>query len=258
MELKTVIITQARTGSQRLPDKVLIKVAGKTFLQIHTERLQKVKNADEIIIATSVNENDIRIVKEAERLGINCCRGSEQDVLARFYAASKNTNADIIVRVTADCPFIDPLLIEDMIDYFKEHNFDFITNTFEYTYPDGIDVEIMSFFALEKAYYEASAKSDREHVTPYIRKNSNLKNGDMFKAFNYLNPLPTIELCRLTLDEPADLQVLSTLIDVLGFEKHWQEYNQYLINNPILNKLNKNIPTNEGYDKSLKQDEIYN
>ena len=258
MELKTVIITQARTGSSRLPGKVLLKAAGKTFLQIHVERLQRVMNADEIIIATSINENDIRIVEEASRLGIKCSRGSEDDVLARFYAASKNTNAEIIIRVTADCPFTDPVLIENMIKYFKEHDYDYITNTFEYTYPDGIDVEIMSFSALEKAFNEAGLKSDREHVTPFIRKNSDKKNGTIFKAFSYLNPYLLNELSRLTLDEPADLKVLTTLIELLGIERPWQDYHQYLINNPILNKQNNYIPTNEGYDKSLKQDETNN
>lgn len=255
MALKTVIITQARIGSTRLPGKVLLKVAGKTFLQIHAERLQKVPNANELIIATSINEEDTRIVDEAKRLGITSFRGSEQDVLSRYYQAAKSVQADIIVRVTSDCPFIDSELIEHMINYFKAHKFDYISNTFEYTYPDGIDIEVMSFIALEKAFKEAKLNSDREHVTPFIQSNSDKKNGTIFKAFNYLNPQPLMELTRLTLDEPADLEVITTLINDLGTDRSWQEYHHHLINNPMLNRLNNSIPINEGYAKSLKNDE---
>ena len=258
MELKTIIITQARTGSSRLPGKVLLKAGNKTFLQIHAERLQKVRNADEVIIATTIHDDDLRIVEEATKLKIKCTRGSEQDVLSRFYETAKNAAADIVVRVTSDCPFADPELIGDMISYFKSHAYDYVSNTFEYTYPDGIDVEVMSFAALEKAFTEATLQSDKEHVTPFIRKKSDVANGDIFKAFNYVHPLPLTGITRLTLDEPADLNVLTRLIEILGTERPWHHYHEYLINNPNLNKLNNYIPSNEGYNKSLKQDETHN
>lgn len=258
MELKTVIITQARTGSSRLPGKVLLRAGGKSFLQIHAERLKKVTVADEVIVATSVNENDNRIQEEAERLGVRCSRGSEQDVLERYYEAAKNANADVIVRVTSDCPFADPEVITSMIRFFKNHNYDYVTNTFKYTYPDGIDVEIMSFYALTKAVKEAKLKSDREHVTPFIRKNSDIEGGILFKAFNYVNPQPLKGISRLTLDEPADLKVLTVLVEKLGIEKPWLDYHEYLINTPELNKLNNYISINEGYDKSLKQNGTHN
>lgn len=258
MELKTVIITQARTGSSRLPNKVLLKAGNKTFLQIHAERLKKVTNADEVIIATTINDEDIRIVQEAEKLQTKCTRGSEQDVLARFYETAKNSGADIVVRVTSDCPFTDPALISEMISYFQTHNYDYVSNTFEYTYPDGIDVEVMSFAALKIAFNEASLLSDREHVTPFIRKNSNVLNGDLFKAYSYKNAVPLLQNSRLTLDEVADLDVLTALIEKLGTDKPWQHYHEYLVKNPTLSKLNNFIPTNEGYNRSLKQDETHN
>ena len=257
MELKTVIITQARTGSSRLPGKVLLKACNKTFLQIHAERLQKVLNADEIVIATTLNDEDVKIVEEAAKLNIKSTRGSEQDVLSRFYETAKYYAADIVVRVTSDCPFADPSLISDMIDYFKSHSYDYVSNTFEYTYPDGLDVEVMSFVALEKAFKEALLQSDREHVTPFIRKKSDVENGNIFKAFSYKNTVPLTEISRLTLDEPADLEVLTILVEILGTERPWQRYHEYLISNPILSKLNNFIPSNEGYDKSLKQDETH-
>jgi len=254
LELKTVIITQARTGSSRLPEKVLLQAVGKTFLQIHAERLCRSKQTNEVIIATTVNANDIKIVNEAARLGIKCSRGSEDDVLSRYYHAAKEAGADIVVRVTSDCPFADPALIDELIVFFKNHQFDYVANVFVYTYPDGLDVEVMSYAALEYAYQHAVLKSEREHVTPYIRNQSDMEGGKTFKAYNYANAEKLTTLTRLTLDEPADLEVLSFLAETLGTERPWKDYYNYLENNPHINKINNYISANEGYEKSLQQD----
>lgn len=256
--MKTVIITQARIGSSRLPGKVLLRAAGKTFLQIHAERVSRTRLADEVIIATSVNEKDDLIAGEAAKLNIKCYRGSEEDVLERYYKAAKKANADIVVRVTSDCPFADPELMDEMILFFLENDYDYIANILEYTYPDGIDIEIMTFTSLEKAFNNAKLTSEREHVTPYIRKNSDLCGGNLFKAYNFANPQRLQEITRLTLDEPADLQVLTQLIETLGTERPWQVYYDHLLKNPQLNKLNNYISPNEGYDKSVKQDGTHN
>ncbi len=254
MELKTVIITQARFGSSRLPGKVMLKASGKSFLEIHTSRIKQSVLANEVIIATSLNDADNVIADEAKLLHIKCSRGSEQDVLARYFYAAKDSGADIIVRVTSDCPFADPVLIDEMLQHFFDGKYDYLSNTFEYSFPDGIDVEIMSFTALEKAFYEADLPSEREHVTPYIRKNSDLEGGNLFKAFNFRNPVTLPEITRLTLDEPADQQVLTLLVEKLGTGKPWRAYHDYLIEHPEIKQLNSYISINEGYDKSLKQD----
>lgn len=252
--MKTVIITQARSGSSRLPGKVLLKAAGKTFLEIHTERLKKSVLCDEIIIATTESESDQVIADEAARLQVKCSRGSELDVLARYYKAAKESGADIIVRVTSDCPFVDPALVDEMLQLFYVSTFDYISNTLAYSYPDGIDVEIMSISALEAAFNQATLSSEREHVTPYIRKHSDQEGGTLFKAYNFINPFPLEEITRLTLDEPADLQLLTHLIEELGTGKPWRFYHDYLMEHPEIKQINSYISMNEGYHKSLKQD----
>lgn len=258
MELKPVIITQARTGSTRLPGKVLQKVAGKTFLQIHAERIRKSKLCKEVIIATSVNVNDERIAQVAESLGFTCSRGSENDVLSRYYHAAKDSGADIVIRVTSDCPFADPELIDEMLQFFMDNNYDYVSNTYKYTYPDGIDVEIMSFKALEIAYNDATLTSEREHVTPFIRTNSDIEGGKLFRGFNFTNRDALEVTTRMTLDEPADQQLLTILIEKLGTDKSWKKYYEYLLENPEINKINNFISINEGYEKSVKQDAANN
>lgn len=252
---KIVIITQARTGSSRLPGKVLLKAAGKTFLQIHAERLMKITTPHQFIIATTTKENDIKIVEEASRLGIAYSRGSEQDVLERYYQAAKSAGADIVVRVTSDCPFADPVVVDSMLRFFLDHQYDYVSNTFEYTYPDGLDTEIMTFAALEKAYLEAVLPSEREHVTPFIRTHADLLGGTIFKAHNFINPEKPEGITRLTLDEPQDLEVFTQLIEALGPELPWQAYHEYLIKHPGLNEVNSFISSNKGYAKSIKQDD---
>lgn len=155
MEIKTILITQARTGSTRLPGKVLKEIEGKSLLQIHLNRLSKCKNISNIIVATTINEEDSIIYDKAIAWGFNASRGSETDVLDRFYQAVKDKNADWIVRVTSDCPLIDPELVDQVIEFAQLNNVDYVSNGFENQYPDGQDVEVFKFSALEKAWKEA-------------------------------------------------------------------------------------------------------
>ncbi len=168
--MRTVIIVQARMTSTRLPGKILKRVLGKTLLEYQYERLRRVRHADEIVIATTTNEMDQPIVEWCERLGAACFRGSEHDVLARYHGAAVQYRADIVVRVTSDCPLIDPIVIDQVIGYYLDHiaSCDYVSNCQMRTYPRGMDVEVFSRQALNEAFAEAIEPTEREHVTPFI------------------------------------------------------------------------------------------
>jgi len=252
MEIKTILITQARTGSTRLPGKVLKEIEGKSLLQIHLNRLGKCKNVSKIIVATTTNEEDSIIYDKAIAWGFNASRGSESDVLDRFYQAVKDKDADWIVRVTSDCPLIDPELVDQVVAFAQLKNVDYVSNGFENQYPDGQDVEVFKFSALKKAWNEAKLNSDREHVTPYIRNNSDVLGGNLFSAKNFPCEKDFSNI-RMTVDEELDFWVIEKLVANLGIEKSWREYTQYIIDNK-LSEINAKIIRNEGYQKSLKND----
>lgn len=171
--MKKVIIIQARMGSSRLPGKVLKLVLGKPLLEFQIERLQKIKNIDEVIIATSNSEKDDPIIDLCNRLSIPFYRGSENDVLSRFYNCASNYNADVIVRLTADCPVIDPFVVEGILNCYLGNidKYDYVSNTLERSFPRGMDTEVFSFKILSEAYREAKQDFEREHVTPFIYRN---------------------------------------------------------------------------------------
>lgn len=168
--MKTVIIVQARMTSTRLPGKVLKRVLDKSLLEYQIERLRRVKLADEIVIATTTNSTDLPIIELCDRLSVPYFRGSEDDVLARYYGAAKEHKGDVVVRVTSDCPLIDPQVIDKVIQFYLEYKYeyDYISNCLERSYPRGMDTEVFSFIALHQAFVEATAQPDREHVTPFI------------------------------------------------------------------------------------------
>ena len=169
--MKTVIINQARMTSTRLPGKVLKEVLGKPLLEYQLERLQRVKLADEIVVATTENATDDPIIELCDRLSISTFRGSEDDVLARYYHAATRHHADVIVRVTSDCPLIDPEIIDHVIDHYLQNQpeCDYVSNCLQRTYPRGMDTEVFSFAALEQAFLEATEQPDREHVTAFVQ-----------------------------------------------------------------------------------------
>ena len=252
MEIKTVLITQARTGSTRLPGKVLMEVNNSPLLKIHLDRLSQTKNIDKIIVATTLNKEDDIIEKIATEWGYEIFRGSENDVLDRFYQAVKKLNPTWVVRVTSDCPLIDPNLVGDVLNFSQVHNVDYCSNTMVEKFPDGQDVEVFKFNALEYAWMNATKKSDREHVTPFIRENSNYKNNSRFTAINFdiENNYSNI---RMTVDEQKDFELINKVVSELGTEKSWLDYTEYIIKNDLSN-INGNIVRNEGYLKSLKKD----
>ena len=165
--MKTVIIVQARMTSTRLPGKILKEILGKPLLEYQIERLKRVERVDQIIIATTDNKTDDPIVELCKKLGVSCFRGPEEDVLARYYDAAVEADADTIVRITADCPVIDPAISGAAIDFFlkNRHEYDYVRLE---GYPRGLDIEVFSFAVLAECWREATAQPDREHVTPYI------------------------------------------------------------------------------------------
>lgn len=252
--MKILAITQARVGSTRLPAKILKEINGETLLDIHIQRILKSKQISQLKVATTIEEGADRIIAIANKYQVSCHKGSINDVLERFYETAKPENPDYIVRLTSDCPLIDPHVIDEVIECIvNDKTLDYVSNTMHESFPDGICCEVFKFSALEKALKEAKLNSEREHVTPYIWKNSSFKGGSIFKSFSYENSHDFSSI-RLTVDEQKDFEVIEHLIKAIGKEKSWAEYVNYLIEHKEIYSINRNIIRNEGYLKSLKKD----
>lgn len=253
--MKVLGITQARYGSTRLPAKILKEVDGKTLLEIHLRRILQAKGISALKIATTDEEGSRFIVEVADKVGVGYHKGSVEDVLSRFYATAAPENPDWVVRFTSDCPLIDPTVIDDIVAFAVEHDYDYV-HTDPKCFPDGLDTEVMKFSALERAYNEAGLTSEREHVTPYIWKNGSALGGNLFKTFDFQNKEGVFNASdyRITLDEPEDFEVLKSLILALGTDKYWKQYIDYLLEHPEIKGLNSKFGYNEGYDKSVRND----
>lgn len=249
---KIIIVTQARIGSTRFPEKILQLIGDETLLSIHLKRLKKSKLADKIIVATTFEEKSYLINNIANSEGIDVFQGSTYDVLDRFYQAVKNENAKLIVRVTSDCPLIDATLIDKVISMVVENNLDYGSNTLIEDFPDGQDVEVFKFSALEKAWKESKLPSEREHVTPYIRNNSTFFKKNIFISDN-LNAPKNMNHLRMTVDEPVDLGAIKVMVSKIGINASWEEYTAIMENSPELFK-NQKIIRNEGYLKSINNE----
>lgn len=251
--MRIIAVTQARYGSTRLPAKVLKRVGEETLLDIHIDRILKSNRLDELIVATTMEEGAEKIIEIANKHRVFTYQGSVNDVLERFYFCLKEENPDYVVRLTSDCPLIDPEVIDKVIDVCIDSGCDYVSNTMIPTFPDGVDVEVFKFSALEKAYNEAVLKSDREHVTPYIWRNSSVKGGILFTSDSVVNN-ENFSSYRITVDTLEDFEVVKLLIEALGKNQSWKEYIKYLDTNPEIRKLNCSHTRNEGYTKSLLND----
>jgi len=250
--MTVVAIIQARTSSTRLPKKVLLDLEGKTVLERVIERVASAKNVDKVIVATSSDKSDDAIESLCKKIGIDCFRGSLNDVLDRFYAAAKEYNAAHIVRITADCPLMDKAVVEQVISVHLSKGSDYTSNVLKETFPDGEDVEAVKFCALEKAWREAKLLSDREHVTTYIRNHSGL-----FSLSSVENGTD-LSGNRWTLDNPEDYEFIKAVY------RHFYEMGRpdfgmadvllFLGSNKETASLNTHIKRNEGYAKSLRAD----
>ena len=172
--MRIVATIEARMNSSRLPGKVLLKAKEKSMLEILVERLQQVKSIDDIIVATTTNPKDNEIAYLCAKKGLGFFRGSEEDVMGRVIGAAKSAKADLIVEITADCPIIDPNIIEQIINIYIANKVDYVGNAKIRSYPDGMDTQVFSLKTLEKSYEMTDNKIDREHVTLHIRNNPNI------------------------------------------------------------------------------------
>ncbi len=253
--MKIIGITQARINSSRLPRKVLLKIKEKSLLQYHLERATKSKMVSKWIVATTDEKESDLICEIASKLSIASFKGSLDDVLDRFYQSVKNENPDYVVRITSDCPLIDANIIDDVIRSCIDEKVDYMSNTLKPTFPDGMDVEVFTFSTLEKAWKNAKIQSDREHVTPYIWKNSSFFNNTVFTSKNYVGNNDFSDY-RLTVDQIEDFNLIEKLIETIGDDKPWIEYINAIKNNKNLFATNSTIKRNEGYMKSTEKDEL--
>jgi len=251
--MKILAITQARYGSSRLPGKILKTIQGKPLLEIHLERILQSKRISQLKIATTTENGAEKIIEIGNKVGVKSYQGSVDDVLKRFYETALPENPDYVVRLTSDCPLIDPVEIDRVIEACIEQGVDYAANALIPSLPDGLDAEVFKFSALERAYKEAIQKSDREHVTPYIWRNSSVKGGTLFSSYNVTNSID-YSAYRITIDTDKDFKLVEKLIEALGFNKKWQEYIEFLDNHPEIKAINAEYERNEGYAKSLKND----
>jgi spore coat polysaccharide biosynthesis protein SpsF len=250
--MKVVAILQARCSSTRLPNKILEKILDKAMIQHQLERIQRCKNIEQLVVATSTDESDDKLVDLCEKLNVNIYRGDLNNVLDRFYQTALLYNADIVVRLTGDCPLADPKLIDEVIQlHIKEQN-NYTSNTETETFPDGLDVEVFNFLDLKHAWKNAVNTSDLEHVTPYIRNNQMIQKGSYTSEINYSN-------YRWTVDEQKDLDFVRKIYSTLGEKGEFfgsQDIYNLLTDKPEIMEINANIVRNEGYSKSLEQDKL--
>lgn len=216
--MRIVAIIQARMGSTRLPGKVMMKIQGKTVLDHVISRVKQSNGIDDIVIATTTKPDDDIIAEEADRLNVKCFRGSEDDVLSRYYYSAKENKADAVIRITSDCPLIDPKVIDKMVVKFKllyiGNNVDYLSNTLKRTYPRGLDAEIIPFNKLEEAFNDADKTYQREHVTPYFYENPG-----KFILVNYFNDADYSNY-RWTLDTPEDFELITIIYEELYNGQH--------------------------------------
>jgi len=249
--MKVDAVFQVRMGSTRLPGKMFKKIMGKPLLWHVIQRVRAAGSVDRIILATTNEKNDDKIVRFAKKMKLLYYRGSTDNVLDRVYRAAKKFDSDIIVRITPDDPFKDPKIIDEFVSYFLKNKFDYVSNTIKPTYPEGLDIEVFSFLALEKAWLGAKKISEKEHLTPYIWKNP--------KKFKVKNMIlgKNLSSLRWTLDYQRDLEFAKKVYKELYPKKKiflMQDILNLLERKPYLQKINQGIVYHEGYIKSLKQD----
>lgn len=235
-----IVIIQARMGSTRLPGKVMKGLYGKSVLTHVIERVKQSKLINDIVIATTTHKTDDIIEKEAQNCDVKCFRGSEEDVLSRYYFASKQFNADVIVRITADCPLYDSKVLDEMIKFYIENNYIVVTNAGNdlgnRTYPRGLDTEIFTFKSLEEAFLTATAKYQREHVTPYLYEN-------IEEIYYYKNKIDNSNY-RWTLDTEEDWILIKTIYGYLYKGRHnfyLEDMIELMIKYPELSNINKSV-----------------
>lgn len=251
---KVVAIIQARTGSTRLPGKVLLDLAGQPVLSHVVQRVRRAARVDQVVVATTARPEDRAVVRLAQREGAAVFCGSEDDVLDRTYQAARRFQADVVVRVTADCPLIDPAIVDQTIARFQAADgpWDYVAT--DNSFPDGLDTEVFSVEALTCAWRKARMASEREHVTPFLYKHP-----ERFRTLR-IACQEDLSQCRWTLDESEDLEFLRALLreaEQRGTAlRHLKDVRALLRQKPDLQRINAHIGRNEGYTRSLESDYV--
>ena len=236
--MKIVAVVQARMGSTRLPDKVMMRIGNIPMIELLLSRLSKSEHITQVVVATSKNKNNLPLIDHVQSLGYEVYCGSENDVLSRYYNAAKQTKADLVIRITGDCPVIDSSLVDEVIEGFLNNKADYASNREPPTYPDGLDVEVISIKALEKAYKKAKEDFEREHVTPYIylteKENYNL--GSCEEAIDNSQ-------YRLTLDESSDYEAIKEVYKRFNnkIDFDYDELIELLDRNPYIKEINCSV-----------------
>ncbi len=240
-------IVQARMSSTRLPGKVMRRISGRPMLWHVVNRLRAVEGLDGIVVATSTDPSDDVVASWCRREGTALFRGDLTDVLSRYHGAASEFGAGTVVRITADCPMIDPLLVERAVrEFLRTPGLDYLG--LDGSYPDGLDTEVFSFSALERAFKEAALPSEREHVTPYIWKNR-----DRFRVRS-LSHHEDLSHMRWTVDDGRDLEFVRRVFGAFACPLrvfYMEEVLELLERVPELSDLNSSTIRNEGYLKSL-------
>ena len=239
--MKVIAIVQARMGSSRLPGKVMKSVAGLPMIEVLLKRLAKSKLIDEIVVATSVDAMNLPLINHVTRMGYSCFQGSEQDVLKRYVMAAENSSADIIVRITGDCPLVDAALVDSVIESFNSAKVDYLSNCIPPTFPDGLDIEVFRYASLKEAETLTQDPFDREHVTPFLR------NSERYTTHGFSNS-EDLSSWRWTVDEAADLKVIRQIFDHFKprIDFTWREVADLQRNSPQIFEANQKIVRNEG------------
>ena len=240
--MKIVAIVQARMGSTRLQNKVMKSINSRPLIELQLARLTNSKLLDQIIVATSKDKKNLPLVNHVKGLGFSCEQGSENDVLDRYLQVANNNKVDVVVRITGDCPFVDPILVDKCIEKFLKSNVDYCSNVNPPTFPDGLDVEVIKLSALKKASENTTNKFDREHVTPFIISS------EKFSKSNVENNKDLSKL-RWTVDNPEDFEVIKNVFEHFNPDINfsWEQILQLREKQPNLFEANTKIKRNEGH-----------
>jgi len=239
--MRVVAIVQARMGATRFPNKVMQHIGATPMIGLLLERLRRARKVDQVAVATSIDPRNAPLVDFVTSMGFDIYQGSETDVLARYYEGAVKLKADVIVRVTGDCPLIDANLVDEVIETFLARDVDYASNIAPPTFPDGLDVEVFRFAALEQAHREATLPAHREHVTPYLRESHRFTRSNVAHSKDLSSE-------RWTVDEPEDLEIVRRVFAHFSprTDFAWTEVSQMSQEHPEWFASNRHLVRNEG------------
>ena len=257
MNKKLVAIIQARYNSSRLPGKVLKPIKGISFLELQIRRLKHSEKIDDIILAFPDNNSSEPLIKLANKIKVSYILGNEENLLSRYKKAAIKTNADFIVRITSDCPLISPNILDKMANLILNNNYDIITNVLPPSWPDGLDLNVFNKKILFEACNNAVLKSDKEHVVPWMWRNSQLQKCKKFKGYNYKSTKDYSSM-RWTLDSQSDFLFFKKLSLYLSLKEletmSFEDFISFFKKNKNLVKINADNIRDSGYTKSQSLD----